>query len=170
MDAHKLSQRAVICFGFVISMTFSFMMGRESVFMESIQEIVAEKGEPNIDVFHPDFVEAEVVSIYDGDTITVNVVGWPDIIGKKIEVRFSGIDTPEMHDKRPHVRKKAILAREFVYNKIGEAKRVQLKHLHRDKYFRIDAEVFVNGQNLSEELLKHDLAVKYHGKTKKNWQ
>lgn len=171
MDARKLTQKAVICFGFFVSTTFSFMVGRESVLTQQVPR------EPQVVEQQPEFIgpiiesiEAEVVSIHDGDTITVNIDGWPDIIGKKIEIRFAGIDAPEIHDKRPRIRERAILAREFVYNRIGDAKRVQLKNLHRDKYFRIDAEVFVDGHNLCEELVQHDLAVKYDGKTKKNWE
>ena len=36
---------------------------------------------------------------YDGDTITFNLLGFHPIIGKEINIRFNGIDTPEIWGK-----------------------------------------------------------------------
>lgn len=147
------------------SVFVSFMMGRESAFYIGTTNV-----ERVVENISQDVVDAEVVKVYDGDTITVNIAGWPDIIGKKIEIRINGIDAPELHDKRPHIREKAVLATNFLNEKIGQAKFVQLKHLHRDKYFRIDADVFVNGVDVGKELLNNGFAIEYDGKTKKNWE
>jgi endonuclease YncB( thermonuclease family) len=54
----------------------------------------------------------EIVSVYDGDTIFVNVSDWPDIIGKRIGVRLRGIDCPEIDDERRSVNDLAKEARQ----------------------------------------------------------
>ena len=41
----------------------------------------------------------EYVRNYDGDTITVNIPNTPPIIGIKMPIRISGIDTPEIKGK-----------------------------------------------------------------------
>lgn len=41
----------------------------------------------------------EVVSIYNGDTITVTIKEYPSIIGERISIRVNGIDTPEIKEK-----------------------------------------------------------------------
>jgi len=111
----------------------------------------------------------EVVSVYDGDTITVEIKEWPDIIGHRIGVRIKGIDTPEMRDERESVQEKARQAKMFVVEKLRNAKTIKIQNLERDKYFRIDADVFVDGQNLSTLLLSKGLAKKYDGGKKPKW-
>jgi len=38
----------------------------------------------------------DIARVYDGDTITVNVPQWPDIVGEEVGIRVRGIDTPEI--------------------------------------------------------------------------
>ena len=125
--------------------------------------IVAEK------VKYGDAVVAKVVSVYDGDTIKVNVNGWPAIIGNKISVRINGIDTPEMRDKREKIKYLANLARGFVERTLKDAKKVKLLNMQRDKYFRILADVEVDGDNLGDMLIIEKLAKSYDGGTKEAW-
>lgn len=113
--------------------------------------------------------EVEVVSIYDGDTITVNINGWPDIIGKKIGVRIKNIDTPELRDNREEVKTLARKAKVFVVDKLRNAKKIELKNLERDKYFRILADVYVDDRNLGNLLLDAKLAKVYDGGKKPKW-
>jgi micrococcal nuclease len=47
---------------------------------------------------------------------------------------------------------------------------IALENMQRGKYFRIVADVYVDGESLSESLIRSGLGVTYHGKTKaKNW-
>ena len=117
-----------------------------------------------------DCVVSEVVSVYDGDTFRCNIDGLSDIIGKNISVRIRGIDTPEMTDKNPYVKAKAIDARDFTRRKLLSAEVVELKNIDRDKYFRILADVYVDGEKLSELLLKAALAQEYDGGKKPSWE
>ncbi len=111
----------------------------------------------------------EVVSIYDGDTFRVTIRNWPAVIGERIAVRVYGIDTPELRDKDPQVKEKARKAKQFVVDSLRNARRVELRNLRRDKYFRLLAEVYVDGHSLGAQLVKLGLARPYDGGTKSDW-
>lgn len=111
----------------------------------------------------------EVSSIYDGDTIRVTIRAWPAVAGERILVRLYGIDTPEISDKRPRVYRLARSAKQFSVTQLRGAKRIELRQIRRDKYFRLLAEVWVDGRNLSELLLKAGLAKPYFGGKKVSW-
>jgi len=110
-----------------------------------------------------------IISVYDGDTFKVDIDSWPDIIGKHISVRIYGIDTPEMKDKRPHIKVLAKQAKELTKYYLNHAKVVELRNIRRGKYFRIVADVYVDGINLAEVLISKGLAKPYYGGTKEKW-
>lgn len=114
-------------------------------------------------------VKVEVVKVYDGDTITVNIPDWPRVVGEKIGVRIISIDTPEIKDKDPEVRKAAIAARELAKKTILEAREVSLVDIKRDKYFRLLGDLEVDGKLFSEIMLDSGLAVRYNGGKKTPW-
>lgn len=117
------------------------------------------------------FYSIEVVSNYDGDTITVNINGIPALFGDHISVRVFGIDTPEMKGECEKESQLAHEAKEYVHS-VLEANdlRVNLINIKRDKYFRILADVQVGKDSLSKLLLDKGYAVEYSGGTKtKNW-
>lgn len=111
----------------------------------------------------------QYVSCYDGDTVTVNVPAWPAIVGDRIGVRVFGIDTPEMRDSRPEIRVLAVRARNFVRALLSAASVVELRHVMRDKYFRLLGEVWADGVSLGQMLLSLGLARPYDGGTKLPW-
>jgi micrococcal nuclease len=111
----------------------------------------------------------EITSIYDGDTFRCTIKGYPDIIGERIGIRIANIDCPEMRDKRPYIKEKAQQAKQFAVKKLREGKNIQLKNMRRGKYFRIVADVIIDGKNLGDELIKADLAHQYDGGTKEPW-
>lgn len=112
----------------------------------------------------------EVTSIYDGDTFRANIDGLPAIIGERIPVRIAGIDCPELKDKRPEVKAKAREAKQYTVQRLREGKKIELQEMRRDKYFRIDAKVMIDGKDLGAELLKAGLAKPYDGGTKDEWE
>lgn len=117
-----------------------------------------------------DFKNVEYVRAYDGDTITVNIGCVPDIFGNKIGIRVNGIDTPEIRGKCQKEKDIAYVARDFVRNILENSKKIDLVDPKRGKYFRVVADVYADGVNISEELLKKGLAVSYYGGTKtKDW-
>ena len=96
---------------------------------------------------------SEVTSIYDGDTFRCNLKDYPGIIGKRIGIRIAGVDTPEMKDKRPHIKKLARKAKQYTVKRLREGKKIELRNMKRGKYFRIVAEVWIDGKSLGEELI-----------------
>lgn len=89
------------------------------------------------------------------------------MFGKKLNVRVSGVDTPELRTKNRCEKEKARHAKKLVTNLLKNAKRIDLINLERGKYFRLVAEVMVDGKSLSEYLLKNGLGYGYQGGTKK---
>jgi len=116
-----------------------------------------------------DATVSEVTSIYDGDTFRCNMKGYPAIIGEHMGIRVAGIDTPEMRDKRPEIKALAQKAKQFAVQRLREGKVIELKNMYRGKYFRIVAEVWIDGVNLGDELIKAGLAHKYDGGKKVEW-
>lgn len=112
---------------------------------------------------------SRLVKVYDGDTIMVDIDYWPGIVGENISVRILGIDAPEIRTKDLHEKELAIKAKEAMQLIFSNAKHIVLKNIKRDKYFRILSDVYVDGVNVSETMLKTKLVHAYDGKTKKGW-
>lgn len=114
-------------------------------------------------------VVSEVTSIYDGDTFRCTIKGYPPIIGERISIRVAGIDCPEMRDKRQNIKDLARQAKQYTVKRLREGKEINLVNMRRGKYFRIVADVIIDGKNLSQELIKAGLAKPYEGGTKEEW-
>jgi len=112
---------------------------------------------------------SKVISVYDGDTFRVDIDSLPPIVGKNIPIRLNGVDTPEIRGKCKYEKDLAVKARDFVRNKLANAKEIKLNNLQRGKYFRVVANVMVDGVSLEQELLENELAYKYTGGKKSSW-
>ncbi|WP_338666815.1 thermonuclease family protein [Pseudodesulfovibrio methanolicus] len=112
---------------------------------------------------------ARIISVYDGDTFRCDLACYPPLVGENIGIRVNGIDTPEMKDRRPEVKALAIKARDYVRKWFEEAQTVELRNLRRGKYFRIVADVYVDGVSLAERLIELGYAHPYDGGTKQKW-
>ena len=112
---------------------------------------------------------SKVISVYDGDTFRVDIDSLPPIVGKNIPIRLNGVDTPEIRGKCEYEKDLALKARDFVRNKLANAKEIKLTKLQRGKYFRVVADVMIDGVSLEKELLENKLAYKYTGGKKSNW-
>ena len=118
-----------------------------------------------------DFNCVQYVKNHDGDTITFNIKGVPDLIGKAITVRVYGIDTPEVNTKNKCEKERGKEAQFVVQKMMLNSKRIDLVNVQRDKYFRILAEVKVDGVFLKDVMIQKHLAYPYFGDTKRkiNW-
>lgn len=116
-----------------------------------------------------DVTVSRVVRVYDGDTMTVDIDEWPGVVGDSVSVRCYGIDTPELRTKDLHEKKLGYAARDFVRAMIKNYKKVELRNIRRDKYFRLLAEVYIDGVSLADSLIKSGHAHKYYGGTKQKW-
>jgi len=115
---------------------------------------------------YPDFESVRYIKNHDGDTITVDIAAVDPILGHGITVRVNGVDTPEMTSKSACTKRLAVKAREVVAAKLKAAKQIALRNPGRDKYFRILADVEIDGEKLSKTLLDLKLARPYSGGTK----
>lgn len=106
----------------------------------------------------------EITSIYDGDTFRVNIKSWPKIIGERVPIRVKGVDTPELRGQCEAEKQLARQAKQFTVATLRAAKQVELRALTRGKYFRIVAEVWVDGKNLADLLIEQKLGRPYQGR------
>ncbi len=111
---------------------------------------------------------AQVISVYDGDTFKVEAMVWPGFIWKG-NIRVEGVDTPEIKGKCNQERKLAIMARDFVREKIG--KTVMLENVKSGKYAgRVVATVLLeDGSNLANTLIDAGLGRPYNGGKRRSW-
>jgi len=115
-------------------------------------------------------VVTKVEKVYDGDTIFAHIKGHEPIDKKPVGIRFFGIDTPEMDDERPAIKKKAQAARDFVEAEIKNARKIHLYNIStKDKYGRLLATVFCDRKDLAKMLLEKKLAKRYDGGKKAKW-
>lgn len=112
------------------------------------------------------FYRANVVDVYDGDTMTVDIDLGFSMSLKKLKVRLTGIDTAEMKSKDPELKKKATAARDWLREQcLG--KQVFLESAGLDKYGRWLGKVYTaEGICCNEELVRMGLALGYDGGTK----
>ena len=102
-----------------------------------------------------------VASIYDGDTIRVDVdLGFNNWV-KNMKLRLYGIDTPEI---RGNEREMGLLAKQFVEDRIPIGTQIQILTVkdQTGKYGRYLAKIFYgDGINLNQELIDSGNAKTY---------
>ena len=111
----------------------------------------------------------QVTSIYDADTFRADIEGWPDIIGKRISVRVNGIDGPELKGKCQAEKVVARKAKQHTVELLRGGKVIELRNMQRGKYFRILADVYIDGNSLAENLISAGLARSYEGGKRLDW-
>lgn len=115
-----------------------------------------------------EFLNVRVLSVYDGDTIKVELPGIPSVFGQNLGVRIKGIDTPEKRTKNQCEKTMALTAQKTVDDFLKASKKVDLKNCGRDKYFRLVCDVYGDGQAVSALMLEKGLAYQYDGGKKKS--
>lgn len=101
---------------------------------------------------YPDVTVTRLLKVIDGDTFRCDIDEHSVIAGKNISIRLRGIDTPELRSKNEEERKSAILEKERLSGLLNNARVIELRNLGRDKYFRIDADVYIDGEPLLPKL------------------
>jgi len=112
---------------------------------------------------------AELVAGIDGDTFRARIPGWPDIIGRDIRVRLAGVDTPELRARCDAELQAARAARDFANARLRAARQIELRHIRRGNYFRLVAEVWLDGRQLAAELIAAGLGRAYDGGRRGGW-
>ena len=114
---------------------------------------------------------ARVVSVYDGDTITVDAAIWPGLTWRG-GVRVRGADTPEIRGRCEREKRLAVEARDFVRDLVAIAgPNITLHHVTAGKFAgRVVAAIeFADGTILSQALIVAGLGRPYDGGTRDGW-
>jgi endonuclease YncB( thermonuclease family) len=119
--------------------------------------------------YYGDLVVEKYISAYDGDTFRVDVADIHPLIGRNMPIRLRGVDTPEIRGKCDQEKALAIKARDFVRELLANAETIVLKNIDRGKYFRIVADVSVDGVDLGSTLIENGLGRLYDGGKKVGW-
>lgn len=98
--------------------------------------------------FNLEYINAKVLKVYDGDTITI------EYKNKKVKIRLYGIDAPEL--KQFHGK----ISRDYLKNIIN-GNNVNIKVYSTDRYGRKVGEVFINDYNLNKIMVSEGMAFVY---------
>ena len=82
-------------------------------------------------------------------------------------IRVYGIDTPEIRGTR--TKDLAMQAKNVARLLLENARVIELRNMRRGKYFRIIAEVWLDGISLSQVLIDKGLAKPYFGGKRPQW-
>ncbi|MFH1527939.1 MAG: thermonuclease family protein [Bacteroidota bacterium] len=106
--------------------------------------------------------KANVISVYDGDTITVNIDLGMNVWANKEKIRFARIDAPEIRGKS---REKGLKSRDYLRELLLN-KKVILQTIkdRKEKYGRYLAEVWLeisdnNFVNVNDLLVEKNFAI-----------
>ena len=111
--------------------------------------------------------EAKIVAVYDGDTCKAVFPLNGELY--KWTIRVNRIDTPELKTKNVLESSFGHEVRDVLRSKILD-KVVKLKCDNFDKYGRLLAEIYVNGESVNQFLIDNKYAFEYDGGTKKMWE
>jgi len=101
---------------------------------------------------YPDVKVSRLLRVIDGDTFACDIEEHSAIAGKNISIRLRGINTPELRSKNEEERKFANLEKQRLSDLLHNARTIELRNLGRDKYFRINADVYIDGEPLLPKL------------------
>ena len=101
---------------------------------------------------YPDVKVSRVLRVIDGDTFACDIDEHCAIAGKNISIRLRDINTPELRAKDPELRESAILEKQRLTNLLKNARSIELRNIGRGKYFRVVADVYIDGESLLPKL------------------
>lgn len=111
-----------------------------------------------------------ITNVHDGDTFTVNMADCHvPVTCNGIPIRLRGYDAPELRDKRPTEKALAIKAKARLNELLGPGHRIELRNASRDKYYRLDADVISDGQDVGQLMATEGLLKPYTGVGPKPW-
>ncbi len=112
-----------------------------------------------------------VVGVKDGDTIAVEIPGLPPMLNP-VAIRLRGIDTPESGGRAKCAAERDLAQRATRFTRLAVARgrRIEFATPDWDKYGgRIDAEIWIDGVSLADQLIAAGLARAYDGGKRDGW-
>jgi len=143
---------------FILLILFSGCSSNEIIKKKSNENnITCEK--INFDESNLYFYKAKVISVYDGDTITVDIDLGFNVWLHNEKLRLSGINAPEIRTKNKEEKTRGIKARDYLKTLI-DGKNILIKTLKdkKGKYGRYIAEIYFQGENINDRLVKNGFA------------
>jgi len=100
---------------------------------------------------------AKLISVYDGDTITVDIDLGLEVWLRKQKLRLYGINAPEMRGRE---KPRGEESKQFLIDILGDSEITLRTHKdRRGKYGRWLAELIVEGQNVNELMVEYGYAI-----------
>jgi endonuclease YncB( thermonuclease family) len=114
----------------------------------------------------------KILKVNDGDTVVFEAPFLPAPLKPQLSLRVLGVDTPEKGGRAgcPAEAAAAEKASAFTKNLVANAKKIQIELKEHDKFGgRVLGDLIVDGQKLSELLIKNGHARAYFGEKKQSW-
>jgi len=111
---------------------------------------------------------ADYIFNYDGDSITLAIEIWPDLIQVK-RVRLAGVDTPEIKSKCETEKILAADAKNYVADTLSSAESILVTVSGFGKYGRPISVITADGVDLSSSLIDMGLGREYDGGKREAW-
>jgi len=105
---------------------------------------------------------------YDGDTCTFSIHDVHPLLGHRIRIRLADIDAPEINGACEKEREMGLEARDALNEFITSGDSIILEDVKRGNYFRLLAQIGVDGKKASDFMLQSKLAVPYVRNQKDN--
>lgn len=114
---------------------------------------------------------AKLVSVYDGDTIVVDLDLGRGVWVKDEKIRLRGIDTPERRSKDAQEKAAAYLAREALLDMLHGNDLIVETFIDKEegKFGRLLGVVYVGEMNVNEAMIDRGWARKYDGGKRIPW-
>ena len=113
---------------------------------------------------------AELVSVYDGDSMTLRMEIYPGVhVDEK--VRLHGVDTPEYgwRAQCEFEEELANLAKDYTQGLLRAAKEITVRVVQKGSYGRMIGRVFVDKKDLSRDLINAGYGRHYTGGKREGW-
>jgi micrococcal nuclease len=114
----------------------------------------------------------KVLAVKDGDTVVIEAPYLPAPLKPELSIRVLGVDTPEKAPRAKCDKEAAggAAATDFTKKAVANAKQIQVELVDWDKFGgRVLGDVILDGQRLSQLLIKNNLARPYFGEAKQSW-
>lgn len=101
----------------------------------------------------------DINRVYDGDTFFIELKGLPPIFGHDLPIRVADMDAPELRSRcstdtlKAKERAYGTQARDFFVDRLRQAEEIRIFNLRRDSFFRIIADVELDGVDLKKIML-----------------
>lgn len=105
--------------------------------------------------------DVDVISVYDGDTLNVDIDLGFSIWIKDKSLRLYGIDAPEV---RGQTRERGLVVRDWLRQRIEQGQTILIESIsdQPDKYGRYLAILYIDGVNINQLMIDEGLARPYN--------